>query len=51
MGGLIFHAVFAANSGTQNMLDIDLKKEENLIFSDNLHFGVGTTKAINKYTT
>ena len=51
MERLIFPAVFAANSSTWNMLNINLKKEENLIFSDNLHRGVGTTKAIYKYTT
>ena len=33
------------------MLNIDSKKEENLICSDNLHLGVGTMKTINKYTT
>ena len=33
------------------MLKIDLRKEENLISSDNLHLGVGTTGAINKCTT
>ena len=33
------------------MLKIDLRKEENLISSDNLYLGVGTTAAINKCTT
>ena len=33
------------------MLKINLKKEENLISSDNLHIAVGTTRAINKCTT
>ena len=47
MGRFIRSAVFAANGSTQKMLKIDLKKEENLISSDNLHLGVGTTRAIN----
>ena len=51
MGRFIRPAVFAANSSTWKMLKIDLKKEENLIFSDNLHLGVGTTRAINNCTT
>ena len=51
MGRVIRPAVFAANSSTQKMLKIDLKKEENLISSDNLHLGVETTRAINKCTT
>ena len=50
MERLICPAVFAVNSSTQKMLKIDLKKEENLISSDNLHLGVGTTRAINKCT-
>ena len=29
----------------------DLKKEENLISSDDIYLGVGTTRAINKCTT
>ena len=33
------------------MLKINLKKEENLISSDNLHLGVGATRAISKCTT
>ena len=33
------------------MSKTDLKKEENLISSDNLYFGVRTTRAINKCTT
>ena len=33
------------------MLKIDLKEEENLISSDDLQLGVGTTRAINKCTT
>ena len=41
---------FAANSSIEKMLKIDLKKEENLISSDNLHLGVGVTRAISKCT-
>ena len=44
-GRFIHPAVFAANSSTWKMLKIDLKKEENLISSENLHFGVGTRRA------
>ena len=50
-GKTIRSAVFPANSSTCKMSKIDLKKEENLISSDNLHLGVGTTRAINKCTT
>ena len=50
MGRFIRPAVFAANSSTQKILKIDLKKEENSISSDNLHDGVGTTRAKNKCT-
>ena len=51
MERLICPAVFAVNSSTQKMLKIDLKKEENLISSDNLHLGVGTTRTVNKCIT
>ena len=51
MGTFICPAVFAANSSIQKMLKIGLKKEENLIPSDDLHLGVRTTRAINKCTT
>ena len=51
MGRFIRPAFFAAKSSTRKMLKTDLKKEENLISSDNLHLGIGTTKAINKCTT
>ena len=51
MGRFIRPAFFTAKSSTRKMLKIDLKKEENLISSDNLHLGIGTTKAINKCTT
>ena len=51
MRRLIYPAVFAANSSTQKMLKIDLKKEEDLISSDKLCHGVGTTRAINKFKT
>ena len=51
MGRFIRPAIFAAKSSTRKMLKIDLKKEENLISSDNLHLGIGTIKAINKCTT
>ena len=50
MGRLICPAAFAANSSTWKMLKIRLKKEENLISSDNLYLGVGTIRAINKCT-
>ena len=50
-GKTIRSAVFPANSSTCKMSKIDLKKEENLISSDNLHLRVGTTRAINKCTT
>ena len=50
-GKTIRSAVFPANSSTWKMSKIDLKKEENLISSDNLHLGVGRTRAINKCTT
>ena len=46
MGRFICSAVFAANTSTRKMLKIDLKKEENLIPSNNLHLGVGATRAI-----
>ena len=36
MGRFIHSAVFAANSSTMKMLEIDLKKEKNLISSGNL---------------
>ena len=32
------------------MLKIDLKKQENLISSDNLYLGVRTMRTINKFT-
>ena len=51
IGRFIHPGVFAANSSTRKMLKIDLKKEENFISSDNLHRGVGTTRAIKKCTT
>ena len=51
MGRFIHPAVFAGNSSTWKMLKIDLKKEENLISSDNLNLGVGTTRTIYKCTT
>ena len=51
MGRFIRPAIFAANSSTQKMVKIDLKKEENMISPGNLHLGVGTTRAINKCTT
>ena len=51
MGRFIRLAVFAVSSSTRKMLKIDLKKEEKLISSDNLHLGVGTTRAVNKCTT
>ena len=51
MGRSIRPAVFVANSSTWKMLKIDLKKEENLISSDNLHLGIGTIRAIKKCTT
>ena len=50
MGRFICTAVFAANSTTRKMLKINLKKEQNLISSDNLYLGVGTTRATNKCT-
>ena len=51
MGRLLRPAVFTRNSSTWKMLKIDLKKEENLISSDNLHVGVRATRAFNKCTT
>ena len=51
MGRLLRPAVFTRNSSTWKMLKIDLKKEENLISSHNLHVGVRTTRAFNKCTT
>ena len=51
MGRFIRLAVFAVSSSTRKMLKIDLKKEEKLFSSDNLHLEVGTTRAVNKCTT
>ena len=50
MGRFICPAVFAGNSSIWKMLKIDLKKQENLISSDNLYLGVRTTRTINKFT-
>ena len=51
MRRFIRRAVFSANSSSRKMLEIDLKKKENLISSDNLLLEVGTTRAINKCAT
>ena len=51
MGRFIRPAVFAVTSSTRKMSKTDLEKEENLISSDNLYFGVRTTRAMNKCTT
>ena len=39
------------DSSTRKILKIDLEKEKNFISSYNLHLGVGTARAINKFTT
>ena len=50
-GRFICPAVLAANSSTQKMWKINLKKEGNLISSDNINLGIiGTTRAISKCT-
>ena len=49
MERFICPAVFAVGSSTWKMLKINLKKEEKLISSDNIHL-VGTARAINKCT-
>ena len=51
MGRFIRPAVFATNGSTWKMLKIDLRKEKNMIFSSNLHLGIGAAGAINKCTT
>ena len=51
MERFIRSAFFTANSSTQKIVKIGLKKKENLISSDNLHLEVGTTKAFSKSTT
>ena len=59
MGRFTRPAVFAANGSTwkmlkidlRKMLKIDLRKEKNMIFSSNVHLGIGAAGAINKCTT
>ena len=51
MGRFVCSAVFAVISSTRKMLKINLKKEENLISSDNVHVGVGATRAINNISS